>query len=138
LSHYADSHRGIALGFDYEIEDESTDLLEVKYDPKRLFVNVLGFFDASTKEQLKVIKLLLSSKAPSWRYEREFRVLPHFDFCEAEGGQYFKEIPDDFLKEVVLGVRCPIQEEYIKRIIKDESIQIKRATRSNEKYEIET
>lgn len=126
-SHYANSHKGIALGFDYEMSDN---ILEVQYCSDRVTADLDKFLNLPENEQLDFVNSVLSIKAPSWSYESEYRVLIPLDECELHSGSYFIKIPENFLYEVILGIRCTVEEKYLKRLFKDNSdVNIKKAKR---------
>ena len=119
-SHYADSHFGIALGFDYI--DGVDGLFEVRYpeDNKRA---VLTYNDITTAKQLGGDKLTemiakgFTVKASSWAYEQEFRHFIFFHGCEMRGPHYFRIMPCRKLKEIVLGANCVIGKSDIQHIL---------------------
>src|SRR6266481_718825 len=59
-----------------------------------------------------VIKLI-KQKSPGWSYEREYRVFIDLPSCEISRGNYFRPIPDDYLKRVILGFKCPLETSYV-------------------------
>lgn len=111
-SHYADSHRGIAVGMDSEsaffhLPDplrRQTPIHEVQY----------------AKEQTKTVSQLseeyqacLLTKSKDWAYEREFRVMRvltsgyEIGGKDAEGhGIYLFSYPKEAVVEVIFGLRC--------------------------------
>jgi hypothetical protein len=134
-SHYADSHKGIALGFDYLM---GPSILEVNYNPDRVTVDVNEFFNMPEKQQIKLVNSVLSSKAPSWAYEKEYRVLIELEDCELIDGLYFKTIPEDFLYEVVLGIRCEYEKDDFKKIVKNyPDVIVKKAKRNINQYKVD-
>lgn len=80
-SHYADQHKGFCIGYDVS-ENNSTDIYPVNYKGKRfirtqqvhdmLFGSSHNLRSAAKKE---IDKVILLSKAPSWKYENEYRVI---------------------------------------------------------------
>ena len=135
-SHYAESHRGIALAFDFEKDDF---LWEMDYPEMRPVIELGVFDNLEKKEQLHLIKRILSAKAPSWKYEGEYRVFVELEACRASGGNYFRPIPDGILKEVILGIRCEVSENYIEHTLKASNlngVKVKRAQRSAERFEV--
>lgn len=115
-SHYADSHRGVALVFD--IPDDKA--IRVNYQPERFNWDVdaaiqRGGFDESDLNQL------ISTKFSSWRYENEIRMTcglnDHFCQIDSKGKKvYFESLSlesfgVDALKLIGLirGVRCDLK-----------------------------
>lgn len=109
-SHYADSHKGIALEFDHLICE---DLHPVSYTHALPTLDVTRLLRSGGDQSylLSILKTALARKSLSWAYEKEYRV--HFALesnCEMDNGHYFKRIPDHYLKRVILGVRCSATE----------------------------
>jgi len=142
-THYGDEHRGIALGFDYpELEEavKKRDVTKVEYPPSELRppidYRVLSRLSAEDKDGLG--QTLLSRKARSWHYEREYRIfVPLNSFKD---GMYWHPVPKNLLLLVVLGILCPIPDDDFTRLLRDngfEHTQVRRAKRSRTKYEVE-
>jgi Protein of unknown function (DUF2971) len=119
-SHYADSHQGIAIGLNYHESGEP--LYEVTYLPDRPEINYEKA--QATRLDGKItaafVKMAMtdgfSRKAPSWKYEREYRRLVPLNAnrCEMIGPHYFERL--GVLPEcVILGVRCRLHESDVKR-----------------------
>jgi len=102
-SHYAEKHQGIALGFDVFQDDT---LIRIKYPDVRPTFDVIGFGSMTVDDAKSMIWDILSSKAPSWKYEKEHRVFVDLASSRTANGQYFHKIPPDCLKQVVLGICC--------------------------------
>jgi len=115
-SHYADSHRGVALVF--EIPDDMA--IRIDYQPERFKLDVevaiqRGGFDETD------LSRLISSKFTSWGYEKEIRMMcllnDHFCQIDAKGKKvYFESLSlesygVDALKLIGLihGVRCDLK-----------------------------
>ena len=83
-SHYAESHRGIALGFDIT---PNPNLDEVKYPdpPKRPTIHPGNPDPAAWMDC--VIKTL-TTKALGWKSESEYRTPEHLAFCRCENGDF--------------------------------------------------
>jgi len=117
-SHFADSHKGIALGFDFSKTDWTTE--EVSYSSERPVFD-MKLFSMPHPEALEISKKKISdaftTKAPSWKYEAEHRSLIVLSGCVTEETHYFNPLPSAYLKKVVLGARCPLSMEEIKRIV---------------------
>lgn len=110
-SHYADSHRGIALAFDV-FKDDS--LWPMAYPEERPTFDVKNFPTMTTEEAKRMVHRILTAKAPSWRYEREQRVFVDLASSRTEEGHYFHRIPSDCLVQVVLGIACPLKEAAVR------------------------
>ena len=117
-SHYGSKHEGIALGFD--IRNETAMAVEYlkRPIPEAAFVNayrtgVNDHFEA-------IIHRLLTVKFRSWAYEEEVRIFA--DLNEKDGdGRYWSEFGPDTLqlREVVLGVRCPLNQEGVRAVLQE-------------------
>lgn len=118
-SHYADAHRGMAIGFEMQVP--SPMVHEVKYQEDR---PVLKFEEleklkekkALTNEFLRlVIGDAFTRKAPSWAYEREYRIFLFLRGCKMKGRHYFEAFTNRPAK-IILGTRCPINRSDVIRI----------------------
>lgn len=99
-AHYADAHRGMALGFD--VPDRL--LFQIDYIDAR--INPGRDIDHNKEERLKLINKMLRSKHKEWAYESEYRLLRPLEVCEKEGDNFFAAFNDETqLKEVILGCR---------------------------------
>ncbi|MBM3591566.1 MAG: DUF2971 domain-containing protein [Alphaproteobacteria bacterium] len=112
-SHYADKHRGIALGFDVAEQD----VFRVSYASKRLEIP----FCCKTKKIVggeEVLKDLLSTKSVDWKYEAEHRLFCRLSECTQKctesGSLYFEKFSSSLvLREVLVGMNCPDSPEEI-------------------------
>lgn len=109
-SHYADRHRGLCLGCD--IPDDA--VFDVRYSDARV---------PFTRELLKHpdpeewMKRYLGTKHSAWAYEREVRIICSLDPDTAEDGLFFYEFDERVvLREVILGVRCPLAKVRVERL----------------------
>jgi hypothetical protein len=120
-SHYADSHRGMAFGFEFG-PDEGLFPVHYPEDDSRAVLDY-DVLEALKKDReddalLKVISHGFTQKAKSWAYECEYR---HFIFlhgCTMIGPHYFRDMPMPRLRRIVLGVKCRVTESDIRRIKK--------------------
>ncbi len=115
-SHYADNHRGVAFEVDYLINEA---LMKVEYSNDRPVMDVDWIRDMeSFSDRMRPLFLkMYRQKASSWSYEREYRVYVDLNDCDPIGGHYFSRIPEDFLKRVVLGFRCPLEVAYVQKAL---------------------
>lgn len=93
-SHYADRHRGIALGFDV-----SEHILKpVVYRKTRPILKTIS---------PKVADWLLYTKYHDWNYEREARMFTALNDRDPDSGLYFAEFNEQLiLREVIAGPAC--------------------------------
>jgi hypothetical protein len=112
-SHYADKHRGIALGFD--VPDHL--LVSVQYIQGLHKIKVL----AQETEQSTIDKLLdrlRYTKFDGWAYEDEVRQFFELDSLTSQTGLYFVPFSADLLlREVILGPRCDIPVEAVRILV---------------------
>jgi len=96
-SHYAERHRGIALGFDV-LEDDF--VLQVEYVENRIeFPN--------REPEGRDVDIFLGTKFESWQYERERRIMLKLTDADQDGGFWFERFgPKMALREVVLAPLC--------------------------------
>jgi len=103
-SHYADRHRGLALGFDV---DERI-LKRVSYVETRPTVNEVNFAVANS---------LLFTKYIDWRYEQEARIYTNLKDQDTETGLYFADFGDQLiLREVIAGPLCTVTEQELRDV----------------------
>lgn len=104
-SHYADSHKGIALEFEHLRTD---DLHAVTYSHALPTFDVTRLQDNPDREYTgKILREALCRKSLTWGYEHEYRI--HYNLhedCEPDGDEFFIPIPDVSLSRVILGLRC--------------------------------
>lgn len=101
-AHYADSHKGLALGFDVPIYY----LQKINYIKERINVSKAVFLDPkrNPKALEKLVTDLTSTKHHEWIYEKEARLVVPLEKCVKEKNLYFKPFNKlAILKEVILG-----------------------------------
>jgi len=99
-AHYAESHRGLALGFD--VPDSL--LFKINYVENRIKPD--RDIDRNSDEMLGLIQKLLTTKHKEWSYEDEYRLVRQLDHCVSEGDKFFAAFDEKtVLKEVILGAR---------------------------------
>jgi hypothetical protein len=112
-SHYADKHRGIALGFD--VSDPL--LVPVQYIQGLHKIKAL----AKETEQSTIDKLLdrlRYTKFDGWAYEDEVRQFLKLDSLSHQSGLHFVPFSADLvLREVILGPRCDIPVEAVRTLV---------------------
>ncbi len=80
-SHYADSHRGVALVFD--IPDDNA--ITIDYRPGRFKLAMMRLLRRGSFEETDLTRLI-STKFSSWEYEKEIRMMCrlHDHFCQID------------------------------------------------------
>ena len=141
-SHYADGHRGIAFALEF---GDKQGPMKVDYDEQRPRIDYLRVEELRAKDEeealLDIITKGFTVKAPSWAYEREYR---HFLTlwwgvgCEMKGPHYFRPMPKLELKAVILGARCSVEVEDIRRLVDNwkpkGKVQVTKAVVDRETY----
>ena len=137
-SHYADSHKGIALEFDHY---RDSGLYAIAYSHALPTFDVTKFISAGLGEDYiqGVLRAALCRKSITWGYEREYR--SHLDLikCDKEDGHYFSQISDNFLKRVILGIRCEVTKADVEAALAQggfTDIEVVQARMSETAYEI--
>ena len=111
--HYADKHKGIAIGFEI-LKDE---ILKVDYNPDPIRKQFELTNDSKINE--KLFLGLAKVKYQEWHYENEYRILVKLKDCTKINGHYFIQFEDRLkVKEIVLGSRYDNNKEYVLELAK--------------------
>jgi len=95
-SHYADRHRGLALGFDVNEQI----LKQVSYVKDRPILE---------KINIEIAHRLLFTKYEDWHYEREARIYTTLKDPDPKTGLYFADFGEQLvLHEVIAGPLCAV------------------------------
>lgn len=112
-SHYADKHKGIALGFD--ISDEN--VVEIIYSDDRIPLEFEGNNPANGVA-LSCVNRLVRTKYKHWTYEDEIRLVFALSEATPDGGSYYIDFDEKMsLKEVMLGPLCEIPVESVQALV---------------------
>ena len=119
-SHYADKHRGIALGFDVP----NSSLKPVRYVARMDKINLLS--EDIPQEKFDVfLDRLRYTKFKDWKYEDEVRQFFNLRSLSEQGGLYFVPFSQDLLlREVILGPHCDIPIEAIRSLVEPHQPQV--------------
>lgn len=131
-SHYADRHRGVCLGCD--IPDDA--VFEIRYSDERVPFTRALLTDPDPEEWMK---RYLGTKHVAWAEERELRVICDLDPTTAEDGLFFYEFDDRIaLREVILGVRCPLPKARVERLSEQtgDSVAVRTTRLSNSAFAV--
>ncbi|QQA75157.1 DUF2971 domain-containing protein [Pectobacterium parmentieri] len=110
--HYADKHRGIALGFDI---DEKI-VKKVNYSNNLHKINSMADKIDITNE---FIENLMTTKFSSWAYENEKRIFIKLSNNKNEGGLFFEPFSEKIkLKNVILGPNCSCKVSEMRKFLK--------------------
>lgn len=112
-SHYAKQHSGVVLGFATDVLQQAWDLraMPVQYhdrwpdtEGKDTFNEIVSFDRAVDLPYSQAAASLMTIKATSWRYEREWR---YFFLDDTEDDKHtLIDFPGSSLETVVVGARC--------------------------------
>jgi hypothetical protein len=121
-SHYADGHKGIAIGVASYALRKLADLRPVVYSKRAPQIQIRAREEMDDDD----IRAAFSTKSIAWKYEREWRV-----FGREE--QTFVKLPHGAIKEVVLGARIPDEDvewvlEWVARMPEPPKIRYARAS----------
>ena len=106
--HYADSNKGIVLGF--ESVSRRFNIREVQYPKKRKRVDL----DPHTITPSEYIEAVGFIKYKGWSYEKEHRFFVELNDCKCIEGNYFLRFGSDLrLKEVIIGPAHPAKNNKI-------------------------
>jgi hypothetical protein len=141
-SHYADDHKGVCIRYDFPMnfldnEDEIMGVSKVSYEPNAvsdwLQDNIELFRDDHQKFIIGLLKNVLTSKAPSWKYEQEARIIRPIT------GRY--EIPRKTMTRVIFGLQTSHQDEKLIRSIAEkyyDGVEFGRVVRTGDDFGIGT
>lgn len=102
-SHYADSHRGVCLGFD--IPERLT--AKIAYSSRRIALTADTIRDVMNDDAFRLKAAM--TKYSHWSYEKERRCVVELRSAIPEGNLFFIEFGDALgLREVIVGVRCAL------------------------------
>ncbi len=133
-AHYAESHRGICLGFD--VPDSL--LLKVEYTDSR--TPGIDFKKSLDIKGADYIRYMLSKKHTHWKYEQEYRLLVKFPEKVLDNRLIFEKFSEQItLKEVIIGFQSTISKKQIKKTLNGHvsDIEISKASLSEHSYRIE-
>ncbi|MBY8974625.1 DUF2971 domain-containing protein [Rhodobacteraceae bacterium NNCM2] len=133
-SHYADNHRGLALGFDlkprigFEVKYTTARLILPSADEEKyIFGERIAFWDAIKRTKFK-----------PWSYEKEVRMFPSIEGSINENGMLFRpfsHIGD--LKEVVIGASYQaVKNSQLERQLRDRGVDFTTARLGFEDFSV--
>jgi Protein of unknown function (DUF2971) len=161
-SHYADHHKGAALGFGFDITTHFLESLDCGTDPKLPQIRKVDYpvnnirvklheieeihLQEDPNEQLRLIQQmlehrgikLLTKKGHKWKYEKEWRCVCPLsrDGVEFKGGHYLWPMRNLKLSTIVLGCRNEIEAIALDKI-NPWGAEIRRLRPSKSKFELE-
>lgn len=119
--HYADSARGLALGFDREVigkiisgagfevryqdDDGRSRRQKIDWRPELFVQNDENRAEQRNYLRYHVIPKTFGYKSSDWLYEEEYRFVAELETMTPCAGLFFFPFPEEALREVVVGVR---------------------------------
>lgn len=143
---YAEKHQGVAFEVKYPWKDD--DLHKMTYSNERPVLDFNRLREhRDVKEREEYLKTLLRDlmfrKSLGWAFEREYRMSIDINSQKhcllLPDGWHHWLIPDNFLKRVILGFRCPLEESVIRKLLDMNGLvdtEIARAKMCSETYTI--
>jgi hypothetical protein len=146
---YAEKHHGIAFEVKHSWSDK--EILHITYSNQRPQIDIekirqIALSSSSQteiEEYLKpILAQLIRQKSTSWEFENECRLTVHIknpDHCQERNGMYYWPILKNLLTRVILGFRCPLEENHVRKLLDMNGFtqtNITRATMCNETYTI--
>jgi len=145
-SHYADKHRGVA--FEIDCPNNPKALKKISYPSERVSIDLTTFARFQRNNDITGLKEYLrplmeqttQQKSAGWAYEQEYRFEVELaGNLETSAGNYFVGIPDNFLTRIILGWKCPLEEQYVIKALQSvglNSTKVVRAKISPDSYEV--
>ncbi|MBU3641331.1 DUF2971 domain-containing protein [Polynucleobacter sp. Fuers-14] len=119
--HYANKHSGVVLGFDVP----ENYLTPVKYTSLRTKIE-FNPKNGQITDGPKVVDELIRTKFVDWKYENEYRMFINLDSTTEEGGMIFVDFSTNLmLREVILGLNCPLPIDRIRQLLEVNAIPAK-------------
>lgn len=143
-SHYSNSHTGFCVGFDSEnpffkdyrkIADIQKIFWSVIYSNQRIKV--------PTEKGEKIDMKVLLTKSKEWEYEEEERLIVFLRLAKKiiksePYDIYLYKIPHTLIKEIIVGVNCPKNEQkIIENFCKKNNIELYKCKISDEHFNME-
>lgn len=132
-SHYADKHKGIAIGFE-TLQDT---VLKVDYNPDPIRKQIGLTSDSRTNEKLFLD--LAKVKYKKWEYENEYRILVKLKDClppTTDGLRFLKFGSRLIVREIVLGCKFAHKKEHIIKLTKQLGAKVIPTRQGWEDYKI--
>lgn len=134
-AHYADSHKGMVLGFD--VPAGTFTKVEYVLDRPTLASMGLSKFGAITEPQMS---RLITMKAKGWEYEHEYRAFTHLRDGVDINGQvhfFFPIGPGMTLREVIVGSRFEAERAVVTSAVEGlEGVEVFMARGDFKKFEV--
>lgn len=121
-SHYADRHRGLALGFDVPLGYA----MDVNYKEQRSKEEVRELLSGkSTLKKQEMMQKFLSTKYAHWSYEKECRIFINLEEKDESTGLYFQDFSEILrLSEVIVGAESEVTRAQLREALGELSPQV--------------
>src|SRR5208282_4947339 len=118
-SHYADSHRGLCLGFSFAHE-----VIHVRYRRKRLRIKIPSLLSDPEKE--RIVMECLSTKFIHWQYEKEVRAFVNLAERDSNTGHYFFDFCESMtITHVIVGARSNLTRHEVRDALAEQSDSVR-------------
>lgn len=110
-AHYADSYKGMAIGFEVPSKAFYKENY-VKKRPTKADLGITRYEDISIEQMKEMTRI----KASGWRYEQEYRAFINLERAGVvkEGENYFQLMDENFMPiEVIVGPRTSLKKSEI-------------------------
>lgn len=126
-SHYASNHQGIALRFEFDPDPERVPIFwKVKYQDERPILRHTDF-----NLQNRAIATALATKATSWEYEQEWRIML------ADHARTTMEFDPKAITGIILGARCPEEiSDHAKAVAAAHGLQVTRMKPDDRSFQL--
>ena len=134
-SHYADSHMGIVLEFELDVQPDT--VFEVQYSDQ-----LMPFSEWKHRKDKEEswVPMALSTKARSWSYENEVRIFVRLQSCFEDAGHFFISFGQSLdFKGLVLGANSltlPEVPVLLHLLSAKNGLTCKKAGKSKDRFEI--
>lgn len=146
-SHYADQHRGIAIGIKVDGPDVKK-YTRVQYPDKnvRPTLELMKYEAAKHNGDEPTARRLFEEafavKAHSWKYEKEWRRFVNLNGHDTrmDGEHYFVPVEDGALVDIALGCRCSLSTHDVGRALRswgEITVRVTQAKPSDASFELE-
>lgn len=120
-AHYADNHKGIALGFKVLEEDLFVPIKYVDHRKTLKSMDIKGLADLTEQQMLEIV----STKYSAWSYETEVRCFCKMEDRDPISGLYFRDFsPALQLTEVFVGFRATVSRSALRQVLGMDSAKV--------------
>lgn len=107
-SHYADSHYGVVLGFEFD-RDINDKIFDIDYSPMKYQLGIEYCYGEKFSKEF--MNSVLLRKSDIWKYENEVRlILPIFNLSKMSDDMYGLKIYKHNIKRIILGSKIDISQ----------------------------